>query len=799
MPRRSRKAASTSKKDTPEKSRRSSRRRQKSESEPDDSESERSIERKDDVKKEDTVTGNNDGSKGDESGSSDGAWQVRSENGNKGGIPKLKLCLHRPPEIPSPTSEPLASPRTRRSRRGASPQAKAGENDVGTPVETELSVDDPDPVCSAPADARYSHNVEEIVPPVSQTPEENISHDEIINEKQIGEDNLQQIAPHIDSDIVRPCLNNETEEETQKKVVVEEKIIEIKKLNSDEVHRNNEDQEIVRIAESEEKQQTPETERKRRSPSRDSSEERAKEAALKSRKTKKKDGSEDGEVVESPERDIKFPSRTGSRIKTTPVNHREVDPKNSGENATPVVRKRRWGSSASKTAKKSTLSISTDVLKEIIPEAAPIALSEVHLSPNGDATMEEGELENSEIRDGYSEERPRGSIGRKREALSDESEKDYEEEGVESGGEDMTKTRISRVEPSRHVYEPKQEGTDASPRKVAPFPKDPISAQLRQKSPSPARNSPSCVLYISNLVRPFTLVQLRELLARTGTISGDDGFWIDKIKSRCFVRYSSVEEAQTTRHALHGVRWPASNPKQLMVDFGTEASLKAALVDGLAPPAVGRDPKQFNIIKDEVKRRDAADVMRETGKDARRDDGDKARGLEREKGRLGTRKDDREKDRRVEVDRDSLKRTVRKVTIPVREWDLGKTERGFSPPPPDSNRRFNDYEKDGDDGRRHRERDRSRRSSSDEPLRKVKRKSDEAPPKMLLDELFRKTKATPAIYWLPLTAEQIAVREEMRRKHMAEHEKRIAEMRRRHEGKRRQLSGTKSRSRSPKK
>lgn len=38
-------------------------------------------------------------------------------------------------------------------------------------------------------------------------------------------------------------------------------------------------------------------------------------------------------------------------------------------------------------------------------------------------------------------------------------------------------------------------------------------------------------------MRPFTLGQLKELLSRTGTLV-DDGFWIDKIKSHCYVTVS---------------------------------------------------------------------------------------------------------------------------------------------------------------------------------------------------------------------------------------------------------------------
>lgn len=47
----------------------------------------------------------------------------------------------------------------------------------------------------------------------------------------------------------------------------------------------------------------------------------------------------------------------------------------------------------------------------------------------------------------------------------------------------------------------------------------------------------STVLYITNLVRPFTINQLRELLQRTGKIV-EDGFWIDSIKSKCYVQVS---------------------------------------------------------------------------------------------------------------------------------------------------------------------------------------------------------------------------------------------------------------------
>lgn len=61
-----------------------------------------------------------------------------------------------------------------------------------------------------------------------------------------------------------------------------------------------------------------------------------------------------------------------------------------------------------------------------------------------------------------------------------------------------------------------------------------------KKSRQPVAHKPSEILYITNLVRPFTVLQLKGLLARTGKLI-ENGFWIDNIKSRCFVRYENEE------------------------------------------------------------------------------------------------------------------------------------------------------------------------------------------------------------------------------------------------------------------
>ena len=110
---------------------------------------------------------------------------------------------------------------------------------------------------------------------------------------------------------------------------------------------------------------------------------------------------------------------------------------------------------------------------------------------------------------------------------------------------------------------------------------------IRVRSPSNNRNPPSCILHVTNLVRPFALSQLKDLLGEDGNVV-TDGFWINKIKSHCFavvsvvtvhlsvcmpayvIQYESVEAAMATRNRLDGVRWPVTNPKVITVDFSNE-------------------------------------------------------------------------------------------------------------------------------------------------------------------------------------------------------------------------------------
>uniref|UniRef100_H2YAT1 RRM domain-containing protein n=1 Tax=Ciona savignyi TaxID=51511 RepID=H2YAT1_CIOSA len=59
----------------------------------------------------------------------------------------------------------------------------------------------------------------------------------------------------------------------------------------------------------------------------------------------------------------------------------------------------------------------------------------------------------------------------------------------------------------------------------------------------PPKQASSCVLHISNLVRPFAISQLKQLLSEHGQFD-ESSFWINNIKSHCFATYESKEVAE---------------------------------------------------------------------------------------------------------------------------------------------------------------------------------------------------------------------------------------------------------------
>uniref|UniRef100_A0A8C8CV41 Apoptotic chromatin condensation inducer 1 n=1 Tax=Oncorhynchus tshawytscha TaxID=74940 RepID=A0A8C8CV41_ONCTS len=418
-------------------------------------------------------------------------------------------------------------------------------------------------------------------------------------------------------------------------------------------------------------------------------------------------------------------------------------------------RKRRWGSSTAVTAKKPSISITTDSLKSLIPDirlspgqeaVVDLHPEEAHLS-GGEEDREQGEqdfkIRRTVTQVVLSETQENGPKESKRsENMEDredgvEVKSDREEKMDDSFQRDSMETQS----PSPPIHDMEMNTvtpSDTLIRRSISQQKSGVSITIDDpvrtaKQPSPPRGKVSNIVHLSNLVRPFTLGQLKELLSRTGTVL-EDGFWIDKIKSHCYVTYSSAEEAVATRAALHGVKWPQSNPKFLCVDFSQQEELD--FHRGLPPPGgAGEDERGASSVPGRGRGAALPPLLPERDQWAERE-----REMER-----------------------------RERTRAEREWDRDKV-RDFGPGKP------------GEDAgpRRSRSRERKRKERKTDKKEKA---AEEAPAK-LLDDLFNKTKAAPCIYWLPLTEEQFTQREVARQERRKEREKRRKEQQEEEEKKR---------------
>ncbi|XP_035840100.1 calponin homology domain-containing protein DDB_G0272472 isoform X3 [Helianthus annuus] len=182
----------------------------------------------------------------------------------------------------------------------------------------------------------------------------------------------------------------------------------------------------------------------------------------------------------------------------------------------------------------------------------------------------------------------------------------------------------------------------------------------------PSSKAPTTSLRIDNFLRPFTLKAVQEFLGKTGTVVS---FWMDQIKTHCYVTYASVEEAIETRNAVCNLQWPVNGGRLLMADFVDPQEVKNR-VD--PPPPSPETPSTTTAAP------------------------------------LAT----------VQPPQPSPRL---KQPLPT------------PPPPPLSNPP-------------------PARNRAPPPLEKVD------PPIVTLDDLFKKTRATPRIYYLPLSDEQVAAK-----------------------------------------
>ncbi|KAJ1296786.1 hypothetical protein BS78_01G329100 [Paspalum vaginatum] len=102
----------------------------------------------------------------------------------------------------------------------------------------------------------------------------------------------------------------------------------------------------------------------------------------------------------------------------------------------------------------------------------------------------------------------------------------------------------------------------------------------------PSQKPATTSLRIDRFVRPFTLKAVQELLGKTGSLQD---FWMDHIKTHCYVTFSSVDEAVATRDAVYNLQWPPNNGNKLVAEFVDPQEVKLKVAPP-PPPAAPDSP-----------------------------------------------------------------------------------------------------------------------------------------------------------------------------------------------------------------
>ncbi|XP_022012465.1 apoptotic chromatin condensation inducer in the nucleus isoform X2 [Helianthus annuus] len=206
----------------------------------------------------------------------------------------------------------------------------------------------------------------------------------------------------------------------------------------------------------------------------------------------------------------------------------------------------------------------------------------------------------------------------------------------------------------------------------------------------PSSMSPTTSLRIDRFLRPFTLKAVQELLGKTGTVVS---FWMDQIKTHCYVTYSSVEEAIETRNAVYNLQWPTNGGRLLIAEFVDPSEVKTRTEAPLPSPV----PPPLQAARPATKPPPPA----------------------------------------------AKKPQTPAATKPPPQTQLPPPPPLPLPPPPPLSRD-------------------SRPLQSQQPAVALPPPPPlperMEPPVVTLDDLFRKTKATPRIYYLPLSEEQVAAK-----------------------------------------
>lgn len=113
-------------------------------------------------------------------------------------------------------------------------------------------------------------------------------------------------------------------------------------------------------------------------------------------------------------------------------------------------------------------------------------------------------------------------------------------------------------------------------------PPSPRDVAMEDAEVEPALHDATAALYVDGLMRPLQPIALKNHLISIASAPGASPnrnvvkeFYLDPIKTHCFVAFDNVSAASRARSALHGTVWPNErNRKSLFVDFIPEQKMQ---------------------------------------------------------------------------------------------------------------------------------------------------------------------------------------------------------------------------------
>jgi apoptotic chromatin condensation inducer in the nucleus len=169
-------------------------------------------------------------------------------------------------------------------------------------------------------------------------------------------------------------------------------------------------------------------------------------------------------------------------------------------------------------------------------------------------------------------------------------------------------------------------------------------------------------LFIDRFVRPFLPKQVKELLEKTGEV---DYFWMNNVRSHCYVTFKTVEQAKATREAVYNLVWPPANKSALIAEFSTEeeALRRAAIAKAREEPAQPQQQQQAAAPQPALSK---STEQARTDRDKERGDRDNRDNRDNRDRRDGDRRDNRDRrdsDRHDRDRRDTKPPPPPKVTL----------------------------------------------------------------------------------------------------------------------------------------